>query len=299
VVFVQLSGQRVYEMQWQGVSNTYDAPKDLSFFSSHLFVGNPITAWEYCQAPDTIAYFLRTDGSLAPLHYNPAYGIMAWWQLELHEGAVITSIAAQTGLTGDTLFLAVTRGVYNYIEMLSNPDWTDMRLSCYLDCATQKYNAIPYTTVAVNASFNGQTLSVVADGKYVGTAVPAAGILTLPGGITANYATVGIPMATPTVKTMPLSPEGTYGPGLTDLRNIDHVGLVLYNTLDIQTGTDGSVLQSCTEVEALKIANPTLFNGEPEPIPINTTNVREPILVIQSANPLPCEVTAMVPVVSL
>jgi hypothetical protein len=168
-----------------------------------------------------------------------------------------------------------------------------------MDAATQKYNAIAYTTVTVDTSFNGVTMGVVADGKYLGTAVPVGGVLTLPGGVKANYATVGLILPTPTVKTMPLSPDGKYGPGLTDLRNIDHVGLILYNTLDIQVGTDGASLQPCPEIAAVAIANPTPYTGEPEPIAILTSNQREPVFVVQSANPLPCEVTAMVPEVTL
>ena len=301
VVFIQLGGYKVREMNWQGVSNSYDQPVDLSFFSGHLFTGNPITAWDFAQSPDTVAYFLRTDGSLACLHYDPANGVRAWWQFEMREGDSIRSIAVQTGPTGDTLFLSVTRGAYNYIEMLSSPDWTatpTIPTWCYMDCATQRYNAIPFTTVTVDASFNGVTMAVVANGVYLGTAVPVGGVLTLPNGANANYATVGLLMATPTVKTMPIAPDGKYGPGLTDIGAIDHVGIFLYNTLDIQVGMDAQLaalgtLESVPEVAQVALLN-TPYTGEIEPVPIRGTNIRELILDIQSAAPLPCEVTALV-----
>jgi hypothetical protein len=294
VVFIQLSGHKVYEMNWQGVQNQFTPPRDLSFFSSHLFVGNAITFWDYQQAPDTIANFLRADGSIAALFYNPLYEVMGWWQLKMHEGHVITSLAVQSGPQGDTVFLAVTRGAYNYIEQMTSADWTDVRLACYTDCSYQVYNAIPFATVTVDASFNGQTLAVVADGAYLGTAVPSGNTLTLPGGVKANYVTCGFLRATPTVKSMPISPEGKYGPGLTDMRNIHHVSLMLYNTLDVQVGVDGASLSSVPEVVAVNGANPTAYTGEPEPVPINTTNTRQPIFVVQSSAPLPCEVTAMI-----
>src|SRR5208283_5425010 len=111
---------KVREMNWQGISNSYDQPVDLSFFSGHLFTGNPITAWDFAQSPDTIAYFLRTDGTLACMHYDPSNGVRSWWQFKTRAGDVITSIAVQTGTNGDTLFLSVTRGVYNYIEQLTS-----------------------------------------------------------------------------------------------------------------------------------------------------------------------------------
>jgi hypothetical protein len=298
VVFVQLSGLKVREMVWQGVSNSYDQPKDLSFFSGHLFIANPIVGWDFAQTPDTVAYFQRADGTLACLNYDPANGVMAWWQRKTRAGDVITSCAVTTGPNGDVLFLAVTRGAYNYIEQVTSPDWTDCRLSCYMDCATQKYNAVAYTTIAVDASFNGQTLGVVADGKYLGTAVPVGGVLTLPGGVKANYVTVGYLYVTPQVNTLPISPEGKYGPGLTDLRNIDHVGLILYNTLDIQVGILGGSPDPVPEVAATVGANPTPYTGFPESASIQTSNLRNPIVTIQSVNPLPCEVSALVPVVT-
>ena len=299
VVFVQLGGYKVREMNWQGVSNSYDQPTDLSFFSGHLFTGNPITQWDFAQSPDTIAYFQRTDGTLACLHYDPSSGVRSWWQLKTRAGDVITSIAVQTGPSGDTLFLAVTRGAYNYIEQLSSPDWTDVRLSCYMDAATQKSNAIAFATVTVDTSFNGVTMAVVADGKYLGTAVPVGGVLTLPGGVTANKVTVGLLPVTPTVKTMPIAPDGKYGPGLTDIGTVDHVGLFLYNTLDIQVGFDAQliatgVLSTVPEVVSSQGSNPTPYTGQVEPVPISGTNIREIILDIQSAAPLPCEVTALV-----
>ncbi len=299
VVFVQLSGLKVREMVWQGISNSYDTPRDLSFFSGHLFIANPIVAWDFAQTPDTVGYFQRTDGTLACLNYDPANGVMAWWQRKTRAGDVITSACVTTGPTGDVLFLAVTRGAYNYIEQVTSPDWTDVRLSCYMDCATQKYNAVAYTTIAVDASFNGQTLGVVADGKYLGTAVSAGGVLTLPGGAKANYVTVGYLYVTPQVNTLPISPEGKYGPGLTDLRNVDHVGLILYNTLDIQVGILGGSPDPVSEVLAVQGANPTPYTGHPQDIPIQTSNQLGPIVTIQSVNPLPCEVSAVVPEVTL
>lgn len=302
-IFIALGAAKVCEMNWQGVNNPYTPPNDLSFFSGHLFIGNAITAWDYQQQPEAVGYFLRADGSLACLHYDPAHGVMGWWQFKSHEGAVITSIAAQSGLNGDVLFLAVTRGAYNYVEMLSSPDWTDNRRSCYLDCATQSLNLPSFTTVAVDASFNGQTLGVVADGKYLGTAVAAGGLVTLPGGVSATYATVGFLMQTPTVKSLPIAPEGKYGPGMTDLKNIDHVGFILYNTLDIQVGTDiqlttNGSLESVPEVQASAVANPTPYSGWVSPVAIQTSNQFGDIVDVQSASPLPCEVTALVPVVT-
>ena len=299
VVFVQLGGYKVMEMNWQGIGNSYDKPVDLSFFSGHLFTGNPITAWDFAQSPDTIAFFLRTDGTMACMHYDPGNGVRSWWQFKTRAGDVITSSAVQTGINGDVLFLSVTRGAFNYIEQLSSPDWTDVRLSCYMDASTQKANAVAFTTVAVDASFNGVTMGVVADGAYIGTAVPVGGVLTLPGGVKANKVTVGLLMVTPTVKTMPIAPDGQYGPGLTDVGTIDHVGLFLFNTLDIQVGTDAQLIangkiENVFEVTKVQGANPTPYTGQVEPVPIMGTNIRELILDIQSSAPLPCEVTALI-----
>ena len=296
IVFVKLSGQAVYELMWQSVYVPRVPPRDLTFFSSHLFVGNAALQFEYSQAPDMMMWFPRADGTIAAMIYDPTYGVMGWWQLKTTTGHTINSVAVCTGPSGDVLFMSTTRGSYCYIEQQTSPDWTDVRTAIYMDAATYKYNAVAFSTITVDSSFNGLTLAVVADGVYVGTAVPSAGTLTIPGGISANYCTVGFLMQTPTMKTMPISAGAQYGDVLRR-KGSPYIRIQFYNAMDCQAMMDGLPAQTVNfqgNLTAMQQPNPTPYTGY-DRVPIDVDLNEIVILDIQSANPLPCEVTALVP----
>ena len=312
VVFVQATGQRVYLLNWQGAFVITPPPRDLTFFSYHLFTNNAITAFDFAQTPDAILYFLRTDGTIAACIFDPAYQATAWWQLIPANSGVATSMCTASGTDRDALVMAVTRGSSNYIEILSTPDWSAVVNACYMDAATQSLgNVSPVTTIAVDSSFNGATLGVVGDGKWLGTAVSSAGTLTLPGGASAKNIAVGYTY-TIQFNSLPLATPGKYGTGLFAFRSGDHVRVMYYNTLSFSVGVkrmDGnlSTLQACKfNGNTVNQAFPTVQTSV-DRIPVDSATEMQSIIVIQSGNPsgsqatypLPSEIVAVVPEVSL
>lgn len=299
IIFTQLASQRIYELNWQGTQNPRVPPRNLSFFSTQIFQSNAVTWFKPTLAPDLILYFGRKDGTVAAVIYDAVYQVMAWWQLVTRSGDSIQSAAVVSASDRDILVISVTRGAFNYIEMLSTPDWTDVRTSCYMDAATQVQNGAPSATINVDTSFNGQTMGVVADGKYLGTAVPSGGVLTLPGGVTATYVTVGF-LYTALMKTMPITPDGDYGTGVLKMKGSPYIRVSFYNTLDAQLNVDGLALYPANFQQAanINVANPTPFTGY-DRVPIDSDWTTVQILDVQSQNPLPCEVTALVPEVTI
>jgi hypothetical protein len=304
IVFVQLASQRVYLLNWMGAYILTAPPRDLTFFSSHLFRNNTITYFDYVQAPDTILYFLRTDGTLACCLFDPGYQVQSWYQMALAGSGVITGMCIVGGTDRDVLVVSATYGSSNYIMTLATPEWSDVKTAVYMDAATESLgNETAQTTIAVDSSFNGKTLNVVGDGQYLGTASPSGGSLTLPGGASAKNIIVGYAY-NPEADTLPLTTPGKYGTGALAERSVDHVRLMYYNTLDLQVaykrgdGVLTPVQSSNFNQYNVNVPNPIPQTGV-DKIPVDSSTEMQTILVFTSQNPLPSEVVVVVPEVSL
>jgi hypothetical protein len=307
LILVQKLGRRVYRLQWQGTGVPYTPPVELTFFAEHMFINNPITASDIQSAPDCLLWYVRTDGSAGVLLYNTSYGVMAWWNFVttgvINSICVVPGVDMQGVTDRDVVYLCVTRGASTYIEQVATPYWSDNRRAVFSDCATYRYNAVKFSTMAVDVGLNGTTLEVVADGAYIGTAVPAAGVLTLPGGISANYVVAGINF-TSQVTSMPLLAQAQDGSSQLMKTSLPKCRFRVYNTLYMKAGqftaaTAGgmpgmsTVRMGDTGVDYTK-ANPVLYSG------FCRTSILEALrddcfLNIISNLPLPMNVTAIVP----
>lgn len=318
VVMVQKLGKRVIRIDWQGAQNPFPPPQDLTFFAEHLFMNNPIIDFDVQFTPDCMLWYMRTDGTIAVLVYNQPMGIMAWWNWVTSGTVVSICVVPGPDLQGvtdrDVVYLCVQRGTKTYIEQVATPYWTDSRQAIFSDCATYKFNAVKFKTMAVDTGLNGQTLEVVADGAYIGTAVPAAGVLALPGGVSANYAVCGFNFNSQ-VTTMPLVPQDKEGTGQLKKSAIPRCRFRVYNTLYMRagqfttpnagglspltkvkmgdTGIGGLVLDSTTP----SAPNPTPYSGYCR-ASISDAMRDDTFLSIVSDLPLPCSLTAIVPDVS-
>lgn len=296
LMFVQRLGKRVYRMNWQGANNPFEDPVDLSSASDHLFATNAITGFSIQQVPYFTIWYLRTDGSLVAFLYNPAMGVMAWWNyatLGTVKGfACIPGTDTQSVTDRDVVWLDVQRTIggvtSNFVEQIATLDWTDQRKAVFSHCATYKTGAA-FTTVAVDTGLNGATLEIVGDGAYLGTAVVSAGSLTLPKAVT--FAVVGLNQVS-RVQTMAIVPADQPRP---DLAAIAPVWINLINSLYVRIGPDAVNLDT-PPLGAVNIAsaNQTLFTGSILS-QIQGTYSRDVYLNIVSDLPLPCTVTALQP----
>ena len=307
VIMVQKLGKRVIRIDWQGAQNPFPPPQDLTFFADHLFINNPIVDFDVQLTPDVILWYMRTDGTCANLVYNQPVGVMAWWQFVTTGTVVSLCVVPGADLQGitdrDVMYLCVQRGTKCYIEQVASPYWTDNRQAVLSDCATYKYNAVAFKTMNVDPGLNGTTLEVIADGAYIGTSVPVGGVLTLPGGVSANYAVAGINYISQ-VTTLPLVPQDSSGSGQLKKSAIPKSRFRVYRTLYMKAGQfttpNAGGLSPLSTVRMgdtgvnYQTANPTPYSG------YCRTSILEALrddtyLSIVSDLPLPCSVTAIVP----
>jgi hypothetical protein len=315
VIFVQRLARRVYKLQWQSVYIPYVPPQNLNFFSDQMFLNNPITAYDIQRAPDNLLWFLRTDGTLGVLHYDMAYGTLAWWNFVTTGTVLSVCVVPGTDFQGltdrDIVYLCVQRGASVFIEQVATPFWTDQRQAIFSDCATYRYNAVAFTTMTVDTGLNGRTLEVVADGVYIGTAVPAGGVLTLPGGVSANYAVAGLNY-TSTMTTMPLVPPSQSGTSQLKKKSVPKARFRVLNTLYFKCGqftapnAGGLSPLSTVRMGDSGIGGVVIDSTHPSaknPIPYSgycRSSILEALredafLTVYSDLPLSCSITAIVP----
>jgi hypothetical protein len=306
ILFIDRAAKRVLLLNWQGTQVITPPPETLSLFSEHLFEQDPITQVAYSASPVMRLWFLRTSGTLVCCEYDDQYGVRAWWQYQT-TGTII-SMAVGSVSTEDVLFLAILRGSNTVIEQLTTPYWNPSYYSgtggnqppIFLDCAVQKYNATPFSTVTTTdcpllSNLQGQTVGIWADGAYLGTLAYVSGTITLPGSVTATYVVIGLPY-TSTLTTMPFELGNQMDSTQAQMQNTPRVGVTLLNSLDCQlSGKVGGLAQNAIPI-ASQTANPTLFTGTKRAAVASGIGY-EAAITVKSTKPLPCTVTALVPMV--
>ena len=76
-VYVQARGNRVSSFGYSLNADGF-AADDLTLFSAHLFKGKELTNVAYQKVPDSIVWYVRDDGILLGLTYNPTQQLVGW-----------------------------------------------------------------------------------------------------------------------------------------------------------------------------------------------------------------------------
>jgi len=149
---------------------------DLTFGADHM-LENGITQMAVAKMPQP-TLFAVTNGELAALLYNKAYGVLAWYHITT-AGGTIESVCVVPGTTDDEVYISVNRASGRVVGKFDHL-WatTDIPLDSYVDIA-----AIAGATQNGLARFNNETVTIynITD-STIHTAAVAAGSLTYPAG---------------------------------------------------------------------------------------------------------------------
>ncbi len=95
MILVQAQGRKVYALGYDLNTDGY-AGSELSVMSSHMFEGKKIVDMAYQQEPDSLLWFVLSDGTCAVCTYNPEHEVIAWSRQEFGE-----KIRSMSALTSD------------------------------------------------------------------------------------------------------------------------------------------------------------------------------------------------------
>lgn len=144
----------------QGYNANYQV-MDLSIMCPHLFEGHKIVDCALVRNPLNMVFFVRDDGVLLSLTYEPQQQVWAWAEHE-SQGTFL-SVAAIPEDDQTVLYALVERNGFRMIERLLLRQPTQLNDHCLLDSSYQ-YTGDAVDTLTGLDWLEGKTISVFADG---------------------------------------------------------------------------------------------------------------------------------------
>ncbi len=210
-LFVARNGQELREFIYTDVEQAYQST-DLALLSHHI-ITTPVD--QDFDQKRRLLFLVRDDGKFATLTVYRAEAVTAW---TLHETAgQVLSVA----VVGDNVYLMVTRGSDTVIELVDD--------AVALDAALRGESGSPTTTWSGLTHLNGDTVTLIGDGRVLGTALVSSGVVTSPAAVMTLEA--GLPF-THIIEPLPIS-NVTAGGMATALRPVN-ITLRLQHTAALQ-----------------------------------------------------------------
>lgn len=251
LLFIQRAARKLFELTYQFQLNKYIGT-NLTIVSEHIYrQGGGAVNMVLQKEPNMVIWTLLSNGTLAGFTYEQQQQVNAWHRHQIAGvGATVEAICSTHSLSApeDTLYMIVNRtingAVSRTIEYLSpefypvnNTDRTSVNMY-FLDGGFT-YNGAATNTVTLIYWLKNETVSVVADGNYIGEVVISnTGTLTLPNGLTASTVHFGYKY-TGTLQLLPLaegSKEG--GSALGKAKRVGRTLVKVLNSLTFKYGMD-------------------------------------------------------------
>lgn len=251
VLFVQKTGRKLIEMLYSFQEDSF-LGHNLTVVNDHILrQGGAAVDITFQKEPSSIVWVALQDGTLAAITYERDQQVAAWHRHSLGNNGFVESICSTSSAAGteDVLFMVVRRTINGvtkrYIEYLTADFYpntvADRKSMFFLDCGLT-YSGAPTTTITGANHLTGESVSVVADGIYIGEKTVTAGTITLPTAastVTIGYKYKGI------LKLLPI--EGGQKTGSTAVGKIKRAGrtlLRLFNSLSFKFGYNLNTLDT-------------------------------------------------------
>lgn len=272
IAFIQKAGNKLLELHYD-FNQDSEVSSNLCIVSEHILrEGLGAVQLAYQREPNNVIWALTDDGKLSTFTYERDQQVAAWTKQTLSGPAAFVESIAVTGSNQgkDDLVYVVVRRTINgqtkrYIERFA-PDYfaqslTDTANFFFVDCGLT-YSGVPVTSVTGLAHLEGETVDIVADGTYRGTATVSAGAIATIPGEAASMIHVGYKYTT-YIKT--LRQDGGSKDGGTPQGKISRIGrtaIRLFLSRDFKYGQYLEKLDQYKVVDGNGIPTSKLFTGD-------------------------------------
>jgi hypothetical protein len=281
LIYVDRNRRKVRDLKYDVAVDDLLSP-DLTIYADDITDPN-IQEMSWQKRPDEIGWFIRNDGNMVTLSYNPAQAVMAWTQLET-DGNFI-SVCAIPGLESeDEIWVAVDRDANDYvmIEKFHNQDWTD---DIWFVDSGLEYSGVAATTITGLGHLEGESLQVYSDvNGYIGDFTVSSGSITLDTSETQCIAGLGY---TATIQTFPIEISTQRGPSVGVMKNIRLITLCLYESEGGRYGYD-----TMYDIDYPSYTT-SFFSGLSDRLGMDTGYSPEVYVIIDQNEPLPLGVTGI------
>lgn len=283
LIFVQKARRKTFYMTYSFDLDRLK-PRDITLAAEHI-TANQITSLAYQQEPLNVIWAVRGDGVLLGQTYYSDENVFGWHRHiiggSFNSGqAIVESIAVVPSPDGsrDELYMIVKRTINGstkrYVEYLTRYYEDDIALedAFQVDCGLT-YDSIATETVSGLNHLNGETVSVMVDGKshpdlVVGSLSDGSIGVTLANDVVGNTIQIGY-SNTWALKTMEADVGAKDGTSQGKTKRIDEISLKLLNSLGVSFGTESE--QDAIDFDTYKTFDetPVLFSGNTDILPFD------------------------------
>lgn len=285
-IFASDQTGHVHELSLTSGYNAFYQTMDLSIMCPHLFDGYKIVDCALLRNPLNIVYFVRDDGVLLSLSYEPQQQVWAW--AEHNTKGKFISVAAIPEENQTVLYALIERDGFHTIERMLTRQIADIKEHCLLDSSIQ-YKGQVTNTISGLEWLEGQLVSVFADGGVKPPKTVSNGTILLDRPLSNVWIGLGY---SGEIQTLPLVSEQSH-PAKPKVAT--QVYLRVLGTQNVVVGTDPEKLQP-TELKPRgleRYGQPLdLINGFVQ-IPVASQYQKDLQITVKHDKPLPMKLLAM------
>jgi len=268
--------------------------RDLTILAEHLARGG-LTDMVWQQEPELVLWFVRSDGTLVGLSYDPANNTIGWHQHPLGGTGTVESITAIPSGAEDQVYLSVKRTinsatVRHIVYMKPVYFGTDVSDAFYVDSGLT-YDSTATDTISGLNHLEGETVQILADGSAHADKAVSGGSVTLD----RNASTVHVGYSyTSLVETLRIEAGADDGVSQGKIKRIHGVTVRFIDTVGAEVGPDTSNLDRIPFRDssmAMDTAVP-MFDGDKE-IFFPSSYETDARAVVRQTQPLPMTVLAI------
>ena len=134
-LYVQSRGSIIRDLNFQADQDGYGGT-DITIFSAHLVDGFKIIDLAYQQAPHSVVWIVRSDGTLLGCTYLKDQQMLAWHRHDTHGGSFV-NVCSIPGSQEDDVYVTVERQIdgksVKYVEKMAVRKKTDIKDITILD----------------------------------------------------------------------------------------------------------------------------------------------------------------------
>lgn len=188
-LFVDRSGRKVFIMAYSAEQDGIE-PVELTMLSDHITTSGlrPLGMGVHRRL-DTRIFFVRNDGDLIVLLYNPSEKVVGFTRITTNGTFQALSVVPQPSGRSDQVWVIVTRTIggvaKRYVEYFE-PDVNNVNFQTRAWSSLQTHSAVIYAVPGVPITvltgldhLEGETVDVIAGGSFVGHKVVSGGQITL------------------------------------------------------------------------------------------------------------------------
>jgi hypothetical protein len=266
---------------------------NLSLFSTHLFDGYSVTEAAYQQEPDSIIWFVRSDGKALALTYMREQQVLAWtWN---DTDGLFESVCSIPGTGQNDVYFVINRGGKRYIEKMGKRLTSSDPADCFFVDSGLSYSGTPISTVSGLTHLEGKTVTVLADGYVLSNKVVSSGSISL--GASYSKITVGLPYVSD-VETMNIEMQLQDGISYGRYMKVSEARFSFLNSRGGFIGGNENNLDPIIQIGGVTLGDPqALFSGDFIQ-PINASFDEGGRVFFRQSDPLPVTILAIMPKVA-